>query len=261
MSDLSGRTAIVTGAARGQGAAEARRFVQASGHVVVADILEPDGQALARDLGQRARFVRLDITREEHWTAALAAVSDWPPVRVLVNNAGIHWNRDLVDETGPDMARMLEVNVIGAMLGMKAVTAPMTEAGGGSIINVCSVLGTVGGRGSSAYTASKWALRGLTKSAAIELGPRGIRVNAIHPGYIDTAMLSEVGAGRTDDYYGFLPLGRPARPGEVADLALYLACDDSSYVTGADFTVDGGMTAAGGPRGNDSRPYRTGQAG
>jgi 3alpha(or 20beta)-hydroxysteroid dehydrogenase len=135
----------------------------------------------------------------------------------------------------------------------------MSAAGNGSIINVCSVLGLLGGRGSGAYTASKWALRGLTKSAAIELGPRGIRVNAIHPGYIDTPMLAQVAAGRPDDYYDFVPLGRAATTDEVADLVCYLASDDSSYLSGGDFAVDGGLTAGGGPRGNDSRTYRQGR--
>lgn len=257
MSEMSGRTAVITGGARGQGAAEARRFVAAGGHVVIADVLEAEGKELAEGLGGRARFVRLNVADEHDWESMLGAVADWPPVRVLVNNAGIHWNRELVDETGADLTRMLQVNVVGAMLGMRVVAEPMFHAGGGSIINVCSVLGLLGGRGSSSYTASKWALRGLTKSAAIELGPRGIRVNAIHPGYIETPMLAHVDPDRRSNFYDFLPLGRAAGPDEVAELALFLASDRSSYLTGGDFVVDGGLTAAGGPLGNDSRADRS----
>jgi 3alpha(or 20beta)-hydroxysteroid dehydrogenase len=239
------------------GEAEVRRFVEAGAHVVIADVLEDDGTALAGELGERARFVRLDVTREDDWAAMVAALDDWPPVRVLVNNAGVHWNADVVDETGAGLARMLEVNVVGPLLGMKAVEAPMAAAGGGSIINVCSVLALVGGPGSSSYAASKWALRGLTKSAAVELGPRGIRVNALHPGYIATPMLASVDVGRVEGFYDFLPLGRPGRTSEVAEVVLFLASDTSGYLTGGDFAVDGGMTAGGGPRGNDALTYRT----
>lgn len=259
MVDLTGRTAVVTGAARGQGAAEAAALVRAGAHVLLGDVLDDEGAAVAEDLGPRARYVHLDVTQEPDWAAAIDAAVDWPAVQVLVNNAGIHWNRDLLDERQADMTTMLSVNVVGAMLGMQAVAPAMSAAGNGSIINVCSVLGLLGGRGSGAYTASKWALRGLTKSAAIELGPRGIRVNAIHPGYIDTPMLAQVATGRPDDYYDFVPLGRAATTDEVADLVCYLASDDSSYLSGGDFAVDGGLTAGGGPRGNDSRTYRQGR--
>lgn len=235
---------------------EARRFVAAGAHVVIADVLEEPGEELAAELGERARFARLDVTDEGQWDALVASHGNWPPIRVLVNNAGIHWNRRVVDESGPDMTRMLEVNVVGALLGMKALAEPMSRAGVGSVINVCSVLGLVGGGASPSYTASKWALRGLTKSAAIELGPRGIRVSAVHPGYIETPMLAHVDSSRSPDYYDFLPLGRAGQTDEVAELALFLASDRSSYLTGGDFTIDGGMTAAGGPRGNDSLAYR-----
>lgn len=256
MADLTNRTAVVTGAARGQGAAEAAALVEAGAHVLLADVLDDEGRAVAAQLGSRARYVHLDVTQGADWDAALRAADDWPAVAVLVNNAGIHWMRQLLDERPADMARMLDVNVIGAFLGIQAVAPRMAAAGRGSIVNVCSVLALLGGGGAGAYTASKWALRGLTKTAAIELGPRGIRVNAIHPGYIDTPMLAQVAAGRPDDYYGFVPLGRPASTREVADLVVFLASDDSSYLTGGDFTVDGGLTAGGGPRGNDARPYR-----
>jgi 3alpha(or 20beta)-hydroxysteroid dehydrogenase len=247
---LAGRTALITGAAQGQGEAEARRFVAAGAHVLITDVLEKPGRALAEELGERARFVRLDVTEERDWTAAVEGVDpDWPPLRVLVNNAGVHWKRSLERESAADFARMLQINLVGAFLGIRCVVEPMRSAGGGSIVNVCSVLSLLGGRENGAYSTSKWGLRGLTKSAALELGEHGIRVNAIHPGYIDTPMLRDAaGAGRSDDFYDYLPLRRSGTPEEVAELAEFLACDGSSYLTGGDFTVDGGMTAGSGPR-------------
>ncbi|MFD7407804.1 SDR family NAD(P)-dependent oxidoreductase [Streptomyces sp. NPDC059866] len=250
MHRLDGRTALITGGAQGQGEAEVRRFVEAGAHVLIADVLEDKGRELARELGERARFVRLDVGVEKDWASAIGTLdSGWPPLRILVNNAGVHWQRGIESESADDFARMLQVNLVGALLGIRAVTEPMRAAGGGSIVNICSVLALVGGRGASAYSASKWGLRGLSKSAALELGRYGIRVNAIHPGYIDSPMLHAVaGPGRSDDFYDFLPLQRIGTPVEVADLAVYLASDGSTYLTGGDFTVDGGMTAGFGPR-------------
>lgn len=250
MGQLDGRTAIVTGGAQGQGEAEVRRFLAEGARVLVGDVNEERGRALERELGQQVRFARLDVGEAADWRDALAAVSDWAPVSVLVNNAAIHWTRPIVDETADDLARMFRVNVTGALLGMQAVVEPMKRAGGGSIINICSVLALLGGRQNAAYTATKWALRGLTKTAAIEFGTFGIRVNAVHPGYIETPMLAEVGAGRPPGYYGYLPAGHPGIPGDVADLVLFLASDQGKYLTGADFAIDGGMTAATGPRMN-----------
>lgn len=250
MTGLSACTVIVTGAARGQGAAEARRFVDEGAHVLVADVLAEEGTALAHEMGDAARFVALDVTSSDDWKRGLDAVAGWPPVRVLINNAGVHWNCPVESETADGMARMLQVNLIGAMLGVQAVLPAMRAAGGGSIVNVCSVLALVGGRHSSAYSASKWALRGFTKSAAIELGPYGIRVNAIHPGYIQTPMLANVASGRPPEYFDYLPLQRTGTVDEVADLVLFLASPASRYLTGADFSVDGGMLAGAGPRSN-----------
>ncbi|WP_326791611.1 SDR family oxidoreductase [Streptomyces sp. NBC_00841] len=250
MRRLDGRTAVITGGAQGQGEVEVRRFVEAGAHVLIADVLQDKGRELAQELGERARFVRLDVGSEEDWASAIECLDPgWPPLQVLVNNAGVHWQRGIESETPGDFARMLQVNLVGALLGTQAVTEPMRAAGGGSIVNVCSVLALVGGRGASAYSASKWGLRGLSKSAALELGRYGIRVNAIHPGYIDSPMLHAVaGPGRSDNYYDFLALRRIGTPVEVADLAVFLASDDSTYLTGGDFAVDGGMTAGGGPR-------------
>ena len=250
---LEGRTAIVTGAARGQGAAEARRFVAEGAHVLLGDVNDVAAKELADELGSSARAVRLDVGSRDDWTGALAAVADWPAVRVLVNNAGIHWKKNVLDEVVEDFDRMLHVNVSGALLGMQAVVPAMQVAGGGSIVNVCSVLGLLGGRDNVAYASSKWALRGLTKSAAIDLGRYGIRVNAVHPGYIETPMLAEVSAGRPADFYDYLPLQRVGTTDDVCDLMVFLAADDSAYLTGADFTIDGGMTAASGPWMNINR--------
>lgn len=244
---LADRTAIITGAAQGQGAAEARRFVAEGAHVLLGDVNETAAQALADELGASARAVRLDVGSATDWDAALTAVSDWPAVRVLINNAGIHWKKNLVDETADGFDRMLHVNVTGALLGMQAVVDPMRASGGGSIVNVCSVLGLLGGRDNVAYSASKWALRGLTKSAAIDLGRYGIRVNAVHPGYIETPMLAEVAAGRPADFYDYLPIRRPGTTDDISDLMVFLGSDDSAYLSGADFAIDGGMTAASGP--------------
>lgn len=247
--ELADHTAIVTGGAQGQGEAEVRHFVAAGAHVVVADINEDRGAALADELGEQVRFVRLDATSENDWNALVGSLDDWPPLRTLVNNAGVHWFRPLEDEPAADLVRMLEVNVVGPQIGMRHVMEPMTRAGGGSIINVCSVLAMLGSRNSSSYVASKWALRGLTKAASLELGERGIRVNAVLPGYIETPMLASAAGGeRPADYYEYLPLRRQGTSSEVADLVLFLASDRSSYLTGADFTVDGGMTAVSGPR-------------
>lgn len=253
MDRLSDRTAVITGAAQGQGAAEARRFVAEGAHVLLGDINEHAAQTLAEKLGPSARAVRLDVGSKPDWDVAMATVSDWPAVRILINNAGVHWKKSVVDEAAEDFERMLHVNVTGALLGMQAVVEPMRANGGGSIVNVCSVLGLLGGRDNVAYSASKWALRGLTKSAAIDLGRYGIRVNAVHPGYIDTPMLAEVSAGRPADFYDYLPMRRAGTTDDISDLMVFLGSDDSAYLTGADFAIDGGMTAASGPWMNISK--------
>jgi 3alpha(or 20beta)-hydroxysteroid dehydrogenase len=247
---LEGRTAVITGGAQGQGEAEVRRFVAERAQVLVADVGAESGSALAGELGDNVRFARLDVASADDWRAGLAQISDWPPVSILINNAAVHWLRPIVDETAEGLVDMFNVNVVGALLGMQAVFEPMQRAGGGSIINVCSVLGLLGGRNNAAYTTTKWALRGLTKTAAIELGSLGIRVNAVHPGYISTPMLAETAPDRPDAYYEYLPLGRAGVGSEIADLMVFLASEESRYITGADFAIDGGMTTGTGPRTN-----------
>jgi 3alpha(or 20beta)-hydroxysteroid dehydrogenase len=246
MADLTGMTALITGAARGQGAAEARGFVEAGAHVVMGDITADEGDALARELGGNAIFRRLDVTAAADWQRAVALPPGWPPLRVLVNNAGVHWSRRIEHEVEDDVLLMWRINQLGPLLGIQAVIGPMRAAGGGSIINVSSTAGLLGLPGLAAYGASKWALRGLTKTAAVELGPDRIRVNSIHPGPIDTAMLhaSPTFTG-SQDAYSHLPLERCGQPDEVAALVVFLASPDSAFITGSEIAIDGGMTAGG----------------
>jgi 3alpha(or 20beta)-hydroxysteroid dehydrogenase len=239
---LDGKVAIITGAARGQGAAEARRFVAEGAQVLLTDVLDAEGGAVATELGDDAAYRRLDVTSEAEWDAAVAdCEARFGPVSVLVNNAGI---LDLAPIHHTDAARfrtVLEVNLVGAVLGMKAVAPSMERAGGGSIINISSNAGIVGLPAGGAYVASKWALRGVSKSAAIDLGPKGIRVNSVHPGGINTPMTA---FGEGDSAWARkLPLGRMGEPDEVANVVTFLASDEASYVTGAEWSVDGGATS------------------
>jgi len=191
--------AFVTGGARGQGAAEARAFVRDGARVVIADIRDEEGEALAAELGEAAHYVHLDVADEDQWRAAVgAAEAAFGPVTALVNNAGVIRSSPVTEETLDGFRRILDVNLVGAFLGVRAVAPAMTRAGGGSIVNVSSIAGLTAARGTAAYTASKWGLRGLTKTAAIELGGSGIRVNSVHPGVIDTELLTSTGRSREE---------------------------------------------------------------
>jgi 3alpha(or 20beta)-hydroxysteroid dehydrogenase len=228
MGRLDGKVAIITGAARGQGAAEARLFAAEGARVLLADILDADGEAVAAEIGDAAAYTRLDVTDEAQWQAAVAlAEQRFGPVTVLVNNAGILHFQVLHETELSDFENVMRVNVQGVFLGMKSVVPSMTRAGGGSIVNISSTAGLVGLPYFGAYVASKWAVRGLTKTAAIDLGHKGIRVNSVHPGGIDTPMV----AGTTGDapFYKRLPV-------------LFLASDEASYIAGAELAVDGGAT-------------------
>lgn len=249
---LSGKTAIISGAARGQGAVEARMFVDAGAKVILGDVLDDQGMALAEEINSAAsaassasdsaapaRFIHLDVTSSQDWQLATEAAQALGHVNVLVNNAGIHWVKPLLDENPEEAKRMLEVNAIGTLLGIQAVADLMRQAGSGSIVNISSVAGLHGIHGHTAYGMSKWAVRGLTKVAALELGPLGIRVNSIHPGPIRTEMLPPHVRDKPEAF-SHLPLGRSGEPEEVARLALYLASDYSSYQTGGEYTIDGG---------------------
>ncbi|MNZ60643.1 3-alpha-(or 20-beta)-hydroxysteroid dehydrogenase [compost metagenome] len=246
MKRLDGKVALITGAARGQGAAEARAFVEQGARVVIADLLEEDGQRLAEELGESAIFQRLDVTCAEQWEAVVRATEEvFGKLDVLVNNAGILVLAPLEDCSLETYRKVIDVNQVGCWLGMKSVLPAMKRAGGGSIVNVSSTAGMEGVAGGTAYVASKFAVRGMTKAAALELGRHGIRVNSVHPGGIDTVMARPPELADIDSslIYGGLPIPRIGRPQEVANLMLFLASDESSYCTGSEFIVDGGMLA------------------
>ncbi|MCB0996703.1 MAG: SDR family oxidoreductase [Acidimicrobiales bacterium] len=239
---LDGRVAIVTGGAQGMGAAHCRRFVAEGATVVIADVADELGQALADELGDAAHYVHLDVSSEQEWADAVALAAGLGPLRVLVNNAAIHWLAPIVDETVEGLRRILDVNLVGTFIGIRSVVDPMTAAGGGSIINISSIAGLTGLDEHGAYGASKWGVRGLTKVAAVELGPVGIRVHSVHPGPIESGMLPADRHGHPE-FFTHLPLQRAGSPEEVADLVSYLASDQSSYQTGGEYVVDGGSVA------------------
>jgi 3alpha(or 20beta)-hydroxysteroid dehydrogenase len=241
---LDGKVALITGAARGQGAAAARRFAAEGARVMITDVLDDQGKELAAELG--AEYCHLDVSSEDEWAEAVAfTVQTFGDITVLVNNAGILHFSALAETKLADYQRVIGINQVGTFLGMRTVVASMKAAGGGSIVNVSSVEGLGGMPYLVAYTASKFAIRGMTKVAAMELGQHGIRVNSVHPGAIDTPMVSEA-LGRPIDVSPIgkkLALRRIGQPEDVANVVLFLASDESAYCTGGEFVVDGGATA------------------
>jgi len=243
---LRNKVAIVTGGARGMGAATVRLFAAEGARVMVADMLDSEGTALAHEIGDPVRFAHLDATDEASWTALIAqTIGAFGAIDVLINNAGVLLFRTIAETSKADFQRVLEVNLLGTFLGTKLVGAQMIAQGKGSIVNISSADGMKGANGLAAYCASKWGSRGFTKVAAMEFGHKGVRVNSVHPGGIDTAMGNPYAEAKAEvnKRYTMVPLQRVGDPDEVARTSLFLASDDSSYLCGAEIAVDGGMLA------------------
>lgn len=243
MARLQDKVIIITGAAQGMGETHARLCIEEGAKVVLTDINSEKGDALAKELGDNAVFVKQDVTSEQDWDTVVKQTKDkFGQIDVLVNNAGITTHKSILDTSVEDYRKILEINQVSVFLGMKAVIPTMKAAKQGSIINVSSINGLVGG--AIGYTDSKFAVRGMTKAAALECAPHGIRVNSIHPGVIATPMITQ---GDTKDavdaFAKTIPMKRVAEAKEVSGMVLFLASDDSSYSTGSEFVVDGGLTA------------------
>jgi 3alpha(or 20beta)-hydroxysteroid dehydrogenase len=242
MGRLDGKICLITGAARGQGAEEARLFAREGATVWLTDVLDDAGARAAADIG--ATYRHLDVRSERGWAELVAEIiARDRRIDVLVNNAGIFRSNRMRETSLEEFTTVMDVNCVGVFLGMRAVATPMREAGAGSIVNISSLAGLQAAAGAFAYGTSKWAVRGMTKSAAIELARRGVRVNSIHPGLIETDMLGQLPTD-LDRMTRGVPLGRTAAASEVAAVALFLASDESSYCTGSEFVVDGGLHAA-----------------
>jgi 3alpha(or 20beta)-hydroxysteroid dehydrogenase len=244
---IKSKVAVITGGASGLGAAQARRFAAEGARVVIADVAQDAGSALAEELGESASFASLDVRDEARWNEVVAfAVERFGRVDVLVNNAAVYLTGALVDMPLEQVRLTFDVNQLGTLLGIRAVVPAMIESGGGSIVNISSLAGLKGFHGAGAYSASKHAVVGLSKTAALELGSAGIRVNVVCPGGIDTPILHNTfapGPKRDRFFERSVPATRIGTPEEVASLVLFLASDESSYCTGSVFTIDGGATA------------------
>ena len=243
---LEGRVILISGASRGQGEAEARLFAAEGACLVLGDVLEDLGDQVARSLAAHATFVKLDVSCETDWSRAVdTAIDRFGKLDGLINNAGVRaTSKPLTEYSLAEYRSVIDVNQVGVFLGMRAAAPAITRAGGGTIVNVSSVAGMTGVAGSIAYTASKWAVRGMTKTAALELGPHGIRVNSIHPGGIDTPMIADLLAARPratgGSRYGASRMGTAE---EIATIALFLSNDESSMCTGSEFVADDGYLA------------------
>ena len=243
MSRLAGKVAIVTGAAQGMGAAHAKLFIENGAKVILTDLNEEKGNAFAAELGENAIFIKQNVTSEDDWVTVITKAEEaFGPVNVLVNNAGITMAKNMLDITVEEYRRIVDINQVSVFLGMKTVATSMMKAGGGSIINISSMNGLVAG--AVGYTDTKFAVRGMTKAAAINLAPMGIRVNSVHPGVIATPMVvQEDTKAAVEAFSKNIPLKRVAQPEEVSNMILFLASDESSYSTGSEFVIDGGLTA------------------
>jgi 3alpha(or 20beta)-hydroxysteroid dehydrogenase len=245
MGRLDEKVAIVTGGARGMGEATVRLLVEEGAKVVIGDVLDEPGLALAEELGEGTVFLHMDVTRKTDWEAAVAAAESLGSLNVLVNNAAILFHKTIMDTTEDDFMKIVSVNQLGVFLGMQAVFESMKANGGGSIVNVSSVDGLQSKNALCAYSSTKWAVRGMTKAAAIEMGRYNIRVNSVHPGGIYTAMHGSDFISRedADNFYETHPIPRVGLPREVAALSAFLASDEATYSTGSEFIADGGWSA------------------
>ncbi|GAB6903073.1 glucose 1-dehydrogenase [Kineosporia succinea] len=242
------QTVLVTGGSGGQGASHVRAFHAEGANVVIGDVDAVRGAALADELGDRARFVRLDVTDEKSWESAVSVAEEsFGSLGVLVNNAGVQNPPVPIENTDASTwARILDINLTGTFLGIKAATPALRRAGGGAVVNIASTMGLGGTALYAPYVASKWAVRGLTRTAALELGRDRIRVNAIHPGVIATAFINEPAAGAAApiaDFFSPAPFAVPrlGEPADVTRLLLFLASADASFITGAEYVIDGGL--------------------
>lgn len=243
MERLKNKVAIITGGARGMGAAHVRLFASEGAKVVFTDLNEEEGRILEKEIGGNVKFIKQDVTDAASWEKVVEDTEKiFGQVNILVNNAGISINKPLLEITEDEYRKIVDINQVSVFLGTKAVAASMKKSGNGSIVNISSMNGLVGG--AIGYTDTKFAVRGMTKAAAIQLSPFGIRVNSVHPGVIETPMVTE-----GDSYEVIkklskqIPIRRMAKSEEVSNLVLYLASDESSYSTGSEFVIDGGLTA------------------
>jgi 3alpha(or 20beta)-hydroxysteroid dehydrogenase len=241
MGELDGRVALVTGGARGQGAAEAQLFVREGASVVITDVLDEQGEKTAGELG--CDYLHLDVSSESEWDSVVSdTIERHGRFDILMNNAGIFQPAQLLNTSTEMWNRTVAINQTGVFLGMRTAARAMIDAAnGGSMINTSSIAGLEGGFGATAYGATKWAVTGMTKTVAKELGKHGIRVNSIHPGAIVTDMIEDMIDGKQDKMASRQPIQRLGTPTDIAEMALFLASDRSSYCTGQAFTVDGGV--------------------
>jgi|SRR5690606_16182006 len=237
---FTGKLIVITGGTGGLGAEDARQLVDEGARVIITDIHDEAGETLSAELGPNARFFRQDVTREDDWERLSALVKAEGGMHGLVNNAGIYLPQRIEETTTETFRRHMEINQLGCFLGMK-YAAGMAAQGGASIVNLSSLAGLRGPVG-IAYVGTKWAVRGMTKTAALELAPKRIRVNSVHPAFIDTPMLSAMGEERYQARLKEIPLGRAGTPADVARLVLFLLSDESSFITGAEIAIDGGLS-------------------
>lgn len=239
MARLAGKIAIVTGGGSGMGASHCRRFVQEGARVICTDINAAGGTRLVEELGDACRFVEHDVSSAESWRTVCDIAESLGPVSILVNNAGVAFEAPITQLTEEQYNRVISINQTGTFLGCRAVVPLMLKAGGGSIVNISSLAGLYGYPNATAYCASKFAVRGMTKALAVELAKDNIRVNSVHPGVVRTPMMA--GSDTPQQVLGMIPMGRVAEPEELTNLVLFLASDEASYCTGAEFIADGGL--------------------